>query len=274
MVPKLETIELTKVFRKVPERIFIPALEGISIGVFPGQFVSIVGPSGCGKTTFLRIVAGLLPPTSGTVLLDGQRVLGTGRNRGFVFQKPSLWPWRTVWKNVFFGLEVRGENTGDDAKKRVRDILDLVGLTGFEEHYPHELSGGMQQRVNLARALVLDPEVLLMDEPFAALDAQTREIMQDELLRIWSRTRKTVLLVTHYIDEAVYLSDQVIVFSSRPGRVREDLTIEISRPRASRMKHEAAFGRYVERIWGLIKEEVEASMQFTTRRSPFGRDER
>ena len=197
----------------------VTALEDFDLDIAPGEFLSIVGPSGCGKTTFLNTVDGQLEPTAGTITLDGQTIAATGSRRAMVFQDASLFPWFNVEGNVGYGLRCRGVSRAEIAKT-IAPLIRMVGLEGFEETYPHELSGGMQQRVNLARALAVDPEILLMDEPFAALDAQTREIMQSELLRIWDFTHKTVLFVTHQIDEAVYLSDRVIVMSARPGRVR------------------------------------------------------
>ena len=214
MPRKVEISGLSKWFGE------LEALRNIDVAVEQGEFISVVGPSGCGKTTFLRMVAGLEPATSGTILIDGQPLRGPGNNRGFVFQNDSLLPWRTVLANALIGPEVAGK-VGDRERQRTLDLLKLVGLDGFENYYPRQLSGGMRQRVNLARALAIDPDVLLMDEPFASLDAQTREIMQTELLRIWEQGRKTVLFVTHQIDEAVFLSDRVLVFARRPGGCRK-----------------------------------------------------
>lgn len=230
-------------------------LEDINIDVEAGEFVSFVGASGCGKTTLLRIMHGLLEPSMGAVTMGGKQVRGPSQERGYVLQDDSLLPWRTVLKNITFGLEIQGVS-GKEAERRAREMVDLVGLVGFENHYPLEISGGMRQRVNLARALVIDPQVLLMDEPFAALDAQTREVMQSELLRIWEQSEKTVLFVTHQIDEAVYLSDRVIVFSARPGRTKANVSIDLTRPRPLRTKRDPEFLKYVDQIWGLIEEEV------------------
>jgi NitT/TauT family transport system ATP-binding protein len=231
----------------------LTALDGVNLKVMEGEFVSIVGPSGCGKTTFLSVVDGLIAATAGRILVDGQAVTRPGPDRAMVFQDASLLPWRTVLGNVVYGLECLG--TGKrEARERASRFVDMVGLAGFERHYPHELSGGMQQRVNLARALVVDPEILLMDEPFASLDAQTREVMQEELLQIWMKARKTVLFVTHQIDEAIYLSDRVAVFSDRPGKVKEIVPVEIERPRALGLKREPCFHAIEDRIWNLIKE--------------------
>ena len=237
----------------------LEALRQIDVAVEQGEFISVVGPSGCGKTTFLRIVAGLEPATSGTILIDGRPLLGPGNNRGFVFQNDSLLPWRTVLANALIGPEVAGK-VGDRERQRTLDLLKLVGLGGFENYYPRQLSGGMRQRVNLARALAIDPDVLLMDEPFASLDAQTREIMQTELLRIWEQGRKTVLFVTHQIDEAVFLSDRVLVFARRPGRLQENIEIKLPRPRSLALKRTPEFIAYVDRIWTMIEHDVRAAV--------------
>lgn len=235
------------------------ALDGVNVTVNEGEFVSIVGPSGCGKTTFLNIVDGLLNATGGKIYLNNKQIDKPDVDRAVVFQDASLLPWRTVLKNVLYGLECQGRD--DEAGvKRAREFIRLVGLAGFENHFPHELSGGMQQRVNLARALTVDPEILLMDEPFAALDAQTREMMQDELLRIWGETRKTVLFITHQINEAVFLSDRVIVFQARPGRVKESVKIPLPRPRTLHLKRERAFLDLEDQVWTLIEDEVKRTM--------------
>ncbi len=253
MARKLEVSGLCKTFGT------LEALRGIDLAVETGEFISVVGPSGCGKTTFLRIVAGLEQSTSGSVLIDGAALSGPGSNRGFVFQNDSLLPWRTVLSNALIGPEVAGA-VGPTERKRTLDLLKLVGLGGFEAYYPRQLSGGMRQRVNLARALAIDPDVLLMDEPFAALDAQTREIMQTELLRIWEQGRKTVLFVTHQIDEAVFLSDRVLVFARRPGRLEESVEIKLPRPRALDIKRKPEFIAYVDHIWKLIEDDVRTAV--------------
>ena len=196
------------------------AVSDVSLAVEDGEFLAIVGPSGCGKTTLLNIVAGLLPYEEGTVSIDGKRVDGPGVDRAVVFQHSALLPWRTIAGNVRYGMEMQRRFDEATMRQRADHFVKMVGLSGFERHYPNELSGGMQQRVNLARALAADPKVLLMDEPFAALDAQTREFMQAELLKIWSQDRKTVLFITHQINEAVYLADRVAVMSARPGRLK------------------------------------------------------
>lgn len=255
--PRLETRRLGKEFRSRGQ--VVPALADVDLTVRDGEFVSIVGASGCGKSTFLRIVDGLTPPTTGEVLLNGVAVQQPGPDRAFVFQQDRMLPWRTVRDNATFGLELQGVPRRS-ARQRADELLRLVGLSRFGDHYPHELSGGMRQRANLARALAVDPELLLMDEPFASLDGQTREIMQAELLRIWDESRKTVLFVTHQVDEAVFLSDRVVVFTVRPGRVKAEIEIDLPRPRAFAMKRTPEFGRYVDEVWQLIEEEVRESM--------------
>ena len=231
------------------------ALDGINLTIADGEFVSIVGPSGCGKTTFLSVVDGLIPATAGRILVDGVAVARPGPDRAVVFQDASLLPWRTVLGNVLYGLECIGVPRRE-ARERAGHFVAMVGLTGFEHNYPYELSGGMQQRVNLARALVMDPKLLLMDEPFAALDAQTREAMQEELLRIWKAAGKTVLFITHQVDEAIFLSDRVIVFSTRPGRVKASIAVDIERPRTLRLKRELRFHALEDRIWTLIHDDA------------------
>jgi NitT/TauT family transport system ATP-binding protein len=237
----------------------LEALRDINAEIARGEFICLVGPSGCGKTTLLRIVAGLETSTSGAVLLDGRPIGGPGGDRGFVFQNDNLLPWRSVFDNAMIGPEVAGR-VGPTEKRRTRDLLKLVGLAGFEDYYPRQLSGGMRQRVNLARALAIDPQILLMDEPFSALDAQTREIMQTELMRIWEEGRKTVLFVTHQIDEAVFLSDRVLVLARRPGRIQETVTVTLPRPRTLAVKRTPEFVAYVDRIWRLIEDDVRASV--------------
>jgi NitT/TauT family transport system ATP-binding protein len=253
LAPKLQISCLAKSFGE------LQALHDINLAIERGEFIAVVGPSGCGKTTFLRIVAGLEPASSGEVELDGRAVTGPGGDRGFVFQTDNLLPWRTVFANAIIGREVAGR-VGPAERRRTLELLKLVGLEGFENYHPRQLSGGMRQRVNLARALAIDPQVLLMDEPFSSLDAQTREIMQTELMRIWEAGRKTVLFVTHQIDEAVFLADRVLVFARRPGRLRESVAIELARPRTLAIKRTAEFVRYVDHIWRLIEDDVRASV--------------
>jgi len=258
MAAKLSTRHLSKCFGSGEREIV--ALEDLSIDVEDGEFVSIVGASGCGKTTFLRLVDGLIKPSRGQVLIDGQPLLRPGEKIAFVFQNDGLLPWRNVARNTEFGPELQRRQRSM-YESLARRMLRLVGLANFDRHYPHQLSGGMRQRVNIARALTVGTDVLLMDEPFAALDAQTREIMQDELMQISTEARKTVLLVTHQIDEAVYLSDRVLVFTTRPGRLKQDVRIDLPRPRQLAMKRTPEFVQYTDRIWHLIEEEVRFSIR-------------
>jgi NitT/TauT family transport system ATP-binding protein len=206
------------------------SVSDVNFEVADGEFVCLLGPSGCGKTTLLRLVAGLDTPTEGELFLDGKKIVGVNKECGFVFQEYVLFPWRTVKRNIEFGPEVKGI-TKEERERTARHYIDLVGLKGFENHYPHELSGGMKQRVSIARAYANNPKLLLMDEPFGALDAQTRNLMQGELLRIWEKEYISALFVTHSVDEAVYLSDRVIVLSARPGTVKEIFKNDLQRPR-------------------------------------------
>jgi len=220
---------LSKVFEP-PKGKPVHALDGIDLEVAPGSFTCLVGPTGCGKTTLLRIVAGLEPPSGGEVEVGGTPVVGPRPGSGMVFQQYSLFPWRSVLDNVAFGLEVRGI-AKQERYARSRELLEMVGLAGFDRARPYELSGGMQQRVAIARSLATDPELLLMDEPFGALDERTRQRLQDELLDVWKKTGKTVLFVTHNIDEAVYLGERVVALADRPSRIADDFEVGIKRPR-------------------------------------------
>jgi NitT/TauT family transport system ATP-binding protein len=221
----------------------VTALDRTSLDIAEDEFVTIVGPSGCGKTTLLRLIAGIVPPSSGEIVLKGRKVLRPSREIGMVFQQPILLSWRTVLDNVLFPIEMLGWAVAKYRDEAMR-LIELVGLKGFESARPRELSGGMQQRVAICRALVSDPQVLLMDEPFAALDAMTREELGVELLRIWSERRKTVVFITHSIPEAILLADRVLVMTARPGRVVRELKIDLPRPRRIEMEHSAEFGRY------------------------------
>ncbi len=242
----IEIHDLDKVYRPRKSAPVI-ALQGIGFTVRQGEFVSLVGPSGCGKTTMLKILAGLIPKTSGTARLAGEEIEGSRRDIGMVFQAATLLPWRTILENVMLPIDVQRLD-----KKRYRaramELLEMVGLEGFEDRHPRELSGGMQQRAGICRALVHDPDVLLMDEPFGALDAMTREYMNLELLRIWRESGKTIVLVTHSIPEAVFLSDRVVVMSPRPGRMVELVDIDLERPRQLELMQSDAAGAYVRRI--------------------------
>jgi NitT/TauT family transport system ATP-binding protein len=231
----------------------VPALEDISLSVEAGRFVVIVGPSGCGKTSLLMMLAGLRRQTAGTILCAGQPIDDPDPKRvGVVFQEASLYPWLTALDNIEFPLALR-HAPREERKRRSDDMLKLVGLEGFGARYPHELSGGMKQRVSIARGLVQDPPVLLMDEPFAALDEQTRMTMGHELLRIWSQTNKTVVFVTHSLTEAVYLADEVVVMSARPGRIIDRIPVTLARPRTYEMMATDVFGRLRDRIWQQIR---------------------
>lgn len=232
----------------------ILAIDGISFQIQTGEFIAIVGPSGCGKTTLLNVIAGLIPVSAGQIYLNGQPILGPDPDRAMVFQSPALMPWRTVIGNVVYGLELQGHSL-KKAQMRAQALIERVGLQGFENSYPRELSGGMQQRVNLARALVVEPSVLLFDEPLSALDAQTREHMQVEIQRIWLATKNTSIYVTHQINEAIYLADQVFVMSSRPGRIKEIIPVPFPRPRALKLKRQYQFIELENKIWDLLSSE-------------------
>jgi NitT/TauT family transport system ATP-binding protein len=242
---------------------YLSVLAGIDLDVFAGELVSIVGPSGCGKTTFLNAVDGLVRVTDGEIRVDGKPVAGPGPDRAVVFQNDSLFPWRTVLHNVTYGLELQRRLSRQEMKQRALGLIELVGLAGFAEHYPHELSGGMRQRVNIARALAMEPQLLLLDEPFAALDAQTREFMQVELLKILARARTTALFITHQISEAIFLADRVVVFSARPARIKQVIAVDLPSPRSLDLKHQPAFVDLERRVWRLIEEEAEKTGMMT-----------
>lgn len=255
-LPKLLALSATVAYHHSDGLRSTPALAGIDLEVGQGEFLAIVGPSGCGKTTFLNAVDGLVPLNGGQILIDGKPVSRPGPDRAMVFQQPALLPWRTVLRNAVYGLELQRRLGRSEALERANQFLQLVGLEGFENHFPHQLSGGMQQRVNLARALACEPTLLLLDEPFAALDAQTRELMQVELLRIWRATGTTSLFITHQIDEACFLADRVVVFSRRPAVVKEVITIQFARPRELSLKRHPAFVEVVDHCWRLIEPDL------------------
>lgn len=266
MTSSIELRNVTKEFvvrptKDQPRASVLRALENISLTVPAGEFLTLVGPSGSGKTTLLDLLGGLSTPTSGEVLVDGEVVTGPGLDRGVVFQQYALFPWRTALANVAFGLEQlplgRRERT-----ERAREHLALVGLSGFEERLPHELSGGMKQRVAIARSLAYEPGILLMDEPFAALDAQTREQLQDELLRIWRTTGTTAVFITHGIEEAVYLGQRVAILSSRPGRLKQVVDIDLGERAGARdLRSDPDFVGYRHQIWSLLHDEVERAQR-------------
>jgi NitT/TauT family transport system ATP-binding protein len=242
-VTRLITIdELTKTFQTLAGPPTL-ALQGVCTSIEENEFVTIVGPSGCGKSTLLKLIAGVIPPTSGRILFRGRLLQGPTSEIGMVFQAPVLMPWRTVIDNVLFPIEMLGRPAAEFRAEAQR-LLDLVGLTGFEKAYPRELSGGMQQRVSICRALIYDPPLLLMDEPFGALDAMTREELGMQLLRVWHERKKTVVFVTHSIPEAVLLADRVIVMAPRPGRVVRELVVELPRPRSIEMEFSREFAEY------------------------------
>jgi NitT/TauT family transport system ATP-binding protein len=239
------------------------ALDKVSLTVEPGEFVALVGPSGCGKSTLLRMIDGLSKINGGTIEVGGNRVSRPGPDRAFVFQSDALLPWRSVEDNVALGLELR-RVPKKEARAEVTRLLEMVGLSDFRKRYPHELSGGMRQRVNMIRALAVDPQVLLMDEPFSALDAQTRELMQAEVTRLWAASKKTVLFVTHSIEEAVFLADRVLVMSSRPGRIRAEFRISLERPRDVGIQRTPEFSEIARQIWEELRVDVLTSFALET----------
>ena len=251
---KIKSSRVCKIFRQ--DKAETVALENVNLDVQENEFVVIVGPSGCGKSTFLHLVAGFESLSEGELLFDGHPVTGPGADRGYVFQHSTLFPWRTVLKNIMFGLEQKGVGK-DECESIARKYVRLVGLSGFEDAYPHTLSGGMKQRAEIARVLAYGPEVLLMDEPFGALDAQTRKVMQVELERIWETEKKTVVMVTHSVIEAVYLADRVFVMTARPGTIKAEIPIELPRPRDYT---DSDFLRYRKEILDLLEEEVMKSL--------------
>lgn len=254
MIPKIAIEGVSHRYERKGE--FVNALNEISLSIQPGEFVSIVGPSGCGKTTLLFSVAGFIRPSRGEIRVDGVPVSRPGPDRGVVFQSFALFNWLTVRENVEFGLNVRGAPL-DERRARSSELLSMVGLTRFADRYPYELSGGMKQRTAIARALAPNPDVLLMDEPFGALDAQSRDMMQEELVRIWLKSRKTVLFVTHSIDEAIYLSSRVIVFSFRPGSIKYVLDVKLPEPRYDpHVRTSDDFVRLKDSILDMVREET------------------
>jgi NitT/TauT family transport system ATP-binding protein len=253
---RFERVDKTFVVKSQGQVRRVQALQGLSFSLREGEFVSVLGPSGCGKTTSLRILAGLLPYEAGRVLMRGKPVRGPGRDRAVVFQNINLLPWKTALENAEFGLKLQGIAL---ARRReiTRDYFRLIGLEGFEHHYPHELSGGMQQRVGIARALAINPDMLLMDEPFAALDAQTRELMQSELLRILERAPKTVMFITHSIDEAIFLSDRVVILGTRPGRVTHEFVVDLPKPRYDYpVRSDPQFVKLREESWEALRTSI------------------
>ncbi|GLU88432.1 ABC transporter ATP-binding protein [Agromyces sp. NBRC 114283] len=238
----------------------LTAIEGVDLDVHEGEFITVLGPSGCGKTTFMNVVAGLVKPTTGTVLVGGSPVTGPGPDRAVVFQDYALLPWRTVFDNVKFGLEMQKALKGAGWRERVQEAIELVGLAGFENSYPRELSGGMQQRVGLARAIVAEPRILLMDEPLGAVDALTREVMRDEIEKLMAATGKTVLFITHSIEEAILLGDRIVVFKSHPGAIKEIIETGLERPRSERsIQHDPRFLELRDHLWDALQGEATAA---------------
>ncbi|PIP09142.1 MAG: nitrate ABC transporter ATP-binding protein [Syntrophobacteraceae bacterium CG23_combo_of_CG06-09_8_20_14_all_50_8] len=252
----LEIRKLRKVFEDL-KRGNIPVLGGVDLAVKKKEFVSILGPSGCGKTTLLQIIAGLEQPTSGEILFEGKNNNSLDKKCGIVFQEYALFPWKTVQGNVEFGPKMRGVSK-KERQEIAQAYIELVGLTGFENHYPHELSGGMKQRAAIARALANDPDILLMDEPFAAVDPQLREILQQELLKIWQQTGKTILFVTHNIDEAIFLADRVAVMTARPARVKDVVQVDLPRPRQKEIRVNPGFYELEGYLRKIVWEEAES----------------
>ena len=257
MAATLEVNDVNKEFFDKSRKSKHEVLSSVSFKVNAGEFISLIGPSGCGKTTLLRVVHGLETATSGRVMCDGRVVRRPDQDRAFIFQHFNLFPWRTVHDNIAYGLEVRGDpRSGRDDK--IHSMIDLVGLRGFENFYPHEISGGMQQRVGIARALVLNPKVLLMDEPFGALDAITREKLQRDIALILEDRPKTTLFVTHNMDEAIYFSDRILVFGTKPGRIVEEVKVPLSRPRqADVVRASREFAEIREQLWSLLSREMQ-----------------
>jgi ABC-type nitrate/sulfonate/bicarbonate transport system ATPase subunit len=233
----------------------VTAIDDVSLSIRNKEFATILGPSGCGKTTLLRVVAGLVKPTQGDVELDGHTITGPGRDRGMVFQSYTLFPWLTVKQNIQFGLQLSGQSKAEQ-EAVAQEFVNKVGLRGFEHAYPKALSGGMKQRVAIARALANNPDVLLLDEPFGALDAQTRALMQELLTQVWEEFHKTILFVTHDVEEAIFLSDRVFVMTARPGRIKAEIEIPLARPRSYELKSSETFGALKQQAFALIREEA------------------
>ena len=260
MQPKLEIRNVSKRFPGVKKKPDVLALDTVDLHIATNEFITVLGPSGCGKSTLLRIIAGLEEQSTGSVYLDGEEIDGPSADRGMVFQAYSLFPWLNVAENIEFGL--KNKRIGARERKEIAaQYIDLVGLRGFENYYAKQLSGGMQQRVAIARALANDPEVLLLDEPFGALDNQTRTLMQEQLLEIWEKTNKTIVFITHDVEESIYLASRVLVMTSRPGKIKADIPIELEHPRSYQIKVDPRFLQYKERLTELIREESLKAIQ-------------
>lgn len=254
---QIEATNVSIVYENPREKTELLALDGFTLSIESGEFLVIVGPSGCGKTSFLNAVGGLVEVASGQVLIDGKPVAGPGPDRAMVFQEYALFPWRNVRDNILFPLELRGKSKTGEAAELLNKYVQMVGLQAFEKNYPHELSGGMRQRVGLARALIAEPRILLMDEPFAAVDAMTREIMQEELLKILDHAKATVVFITHSIDEAITLGDRVVVMTARPGKIKEIIPVDFPKPRWKYdVRSTDEFVKMRDHVWRLLHEEA------------------
>jgi len=258
---KIKIVNITKTFEDKNGGII--ALKNLSINIKDGEFVSIVGASGCGKTTLLNLIAGFEKPDEGQILLDDQIISDINPDCGMIFQQYALFPWKTVWQNIDFGLKMK-RISKNERNTAITKYIDLVGLSGFEQHYPHQLSGGMKQRVSIARSLITNPKVLLLDEPFAALDAMTRQILQEQLLRIYEQYRKTILFITHSIDEALLLASRIIIMTARPGKIAKEIINDLPYPRTIDIQLSKDYIRLKRMIWDIVQDEVMKSMEIKT----------
>jgi ABC-type nitrate/sulfonate/bicarbonate transport system ATPase subunit len=258
MQQKIEISGVSKIFRKGGKE--VTAMQETNLSIEAGRFVSIIGPSGCGKSTLFNIIAGLVPPSTGKVTADGEDIIGKTGHVGYMLQKDMLLPWRTILDNIILGMEIRGVPR-KQAVERALPLMDKYGLKGFDKHYPKELSGGMRQRAALLRTLLYDRDIILLDEPFGALDAQTRITMQNWLLQLWGDFGKTVLFVTHDIDEAIYLSDDIYVFTARPGRIKAKVTVNMERPRKQDDLTSEAFTELKHHLFELLSEEIQTAQE-------------
>jgi NitT/TauT family transport system ATP-binding protein len=266
----IDIVDVGKKFGADGAESLMPALHNVTLSVARGEFLSIIGPSGCGKTTLLRIIAGLAPDYDGAVTISGKRVSKPDSHIGMVFQEDSTFPWRTALENVAFGLEMRKISKEESTRKGM-EMLDLVGLTGFEGHYPAALSGGMKQRVAIARALILEPQILLMDEPFGALDEQTRIILGEQLLDIQAKLGQTIIFITHSIQEAVQLSDRIVVMTARPGRIKEIIQVQLPKPRGADVISSDGFARVTAMVWSMLREESLKGFEQSAQKTNSGR---
>lgn len=263
----IDVQDIKLVFRKDLDDVGVTAIDGLSFGVKKSEFVSVLGPSGCGKTTLLRIMDGLIKPERGRIVIDGKPVTGPGFDRAMVFQDFGLLPWRNALENVEMGLEFQGKPKSE-RRQTAMEKIQMVGMAGFESYYPHQLSGGMRQRIGLARALSVNPDIFLMDEPFGSLDAQTRELMQEELLKLWNKFKGTVVFITHSIDEAIYLSDRVIIVTARPGKLRTEMIINLPRPRWEyNVRATMDFLKLRDEAWSILRAEILRAAEIEERKT-------